>query len=72
VRLVKLRYVTGACKDGPCPTVYETDRGTFVVQGFVIENPEALGALQLPPGETAVEVPKDLLLSLTASGEDGR
>jgi hypothetical protein len=59
---VKLHYLGGNCDIGPCPTLYETDRGTFVVQGFVVDDPEALETLQLPAGETAVEVPRELLL----------
>jgi len=44
--------------------VYATDRGTVVVQGAVVADPEALAALNLPAYETAVEVPASLLASL--------
>jgi uncharacterized Ntn-hydrolase superfamily protein len=52
------------CSGGTCPAVYATDRGTFVVQGSVVTDPEALAAMELPAHETAVEVPAELLAAL--------
>jgi hypothetical protein len=60
MRLVKL----AGCSGGTCPAVFETDRGTYVVQGAIVTDPEALAALELPAHETAVEVPASLLSSL--------
>jgi hypothetical protein len=51
----------GGCDDGTCPALFATDRGTFVVQGAIVTDPEALAAMNLPAHETAVEVPADLL-----------
>jgi Family of unknown function (DUF6879) len=46
-----------------CPTVYETDRGTFVVQGDKLTDLEARdGLANMLPGEDAVEVPRATLL----------
>ena len=39
------------------PTVYRTDRGTWVVQGWVVDDPEALAHMDIPAGEGAVEIP---------------
>jgi hypothetical protein len=58
-----LRKLAG-CSGGTCPAVFETDRGTVVVQGAIVTDPEALVALNLPEHETAVEVPLSLLSSL--------
>jgi hypothetical protein len=44
--------------------VFETDRGTYVVQGSIVTDPEALAAVDLPADETLVEVPAELLASL--------
>jgi hypothetical protein len=44
--------------------VFETDRGTYVVQGSIVTDPEALATMELPAHETAVEVPASLLASL--------
>jgi hypothetical protein len=58
-----------SCMDGDCPKLYETNRGTFVVQGFVVEDEAALATLQLPSGENAVEIPRALILGLLDSQE---
>jgi hypothetical protein len=60
---MKLRHVNG-CSGGTCPAVFETDRGTYVVQGSIVTDPEALAAVDLPADETLVEVPAELLASL--------
>jgi len=60
---VKLRKLAG-CSGGTCPAVFATDRGTYVVQGAIVTDPEALAAMNLPAHETAVEVPASLLASL--------
>jgi len=43
------------------PTVYRTDRGTWVVQGWAITDSEALAQMSIPGGETAVEIPDRML-----------
>jgi hypothetical protein len=52
------------CSGGSCPAIYATDRGTVVVQGAIVTDPDALAAMELPAHETAVEVPAELLASL--------
>lgn len=53
------------CEEGRnCPNINFTDRGTLIVQGYVVTDPEALAELNLPPGETAVEIPLALLPEL--------
>jgi hypothetical protein len=54
-----LRHLVARCGGGNCPTIYETGRGTVVVQGRVLE-PDAAG-VSAPPGEQLVEVPIELL-----------
>jgi hypothetical protein len=54
----------GGCDDGTCPTVYATERGTLVVQGTTVIDPEVLASVQLPAHEALVEVPAELLLDL--------
>ncbi|QFY09660.1 hypothetical protein GBF35_26060 [Nonomuraea phyllanthi] len=61
---MRLTYLgkTGGSNEGSCPALYRTDRGTAVVQGKQITDPEALGDLRdLAPDEIAVEVPWDVL-----------
>ncbi|WP_412540190.1 hypothetical protein R8Z50_30895 [Longispora sp. K20-0274] len=58
---MKLTQVESECKSGTCPTLYATDRDSYVLQGYVITDPEALAALSLPSGESAVEIPASLM-----------
>ncbi|HET8657656.1 MAG TPA: hypothetical protein VFM55_01505 [Micromonosporaceae bacterium] len=59
-RTVTLELVAGIpCGAGECPTVYRTDRGTLVVQGYTFQPAHA--GIDLPPGEQMVEVPFELL-----------
>jgi hypothetical protein len=55
----KLTLVASLCGSGSCPTVYRTDRGTLVVQGYTVTAAQA--DVDLPPGEQLVEIPAELL-----------
>jgi len=50
-----------ACGSASCPTVYRSDRGTLVIQGYSVSAEQA--GVDLPPGEMLVEIPIDLLTS---------
>lgn len=43
------------------PTLYRTDRDSWVVQGWVVTDPEALARMDIPDGETCVEIPDRLV-----------
>ena len=43
------------------PTVYRTDRGSWVVQGWVVTDSQALGQMDMPDGETCVEIPDRMI-----------
>jgi hypothetical protein len=58
---MQLTFIRKCSNGGQSPTLYRTDRGTFVVQGYKVEDPDALATLDLPDHETAVEVPTALL-----------
>jgi hypothetical protein len=60
---MELRQVAG-CSGGTCPALFRTDRGTYVVQGAIVTDPDVVAAMDLPAHETAVEVPAELLASL--------
>jgi hypothetical protein len=52
---------TSSGKNG-CPALYATDRGTFVVQGKLVTDEEAVAALvDVREDEFYVEIPRDLL-----------
>ena len=58
---MKITYIrdTSPTRD-TCPTLRRTDRGTYLVQGYVVSDPEALAELNIPEGEAVVEVPAEL------------
>jgi hypothetical protein len=43
------------------PSLYRTDRQSWVVQGWVVTEPDALAAMNIPEGETCVEIPDRLI-----------
>jgi hypothetical protein len=43
------------------PTVYRTDRESWVVQGWVVNDTDALAQMRIPEGETCVEIPDRLV-----------
>ncbi|MET8546321.1 hypothetical protein ABZW03_37715 [Kitasatospora sp. NPDC004799] len=46
----------GDCKEGDCPNVYVTDRGTLVFQG------DQYAELTMPAHEGAVELPEHVVV----------
>ena len=58
---MKITFLGKDSTPNDSPTLYETDRGTLLVQGYVVTDPEALSQMRIPEGETVVEVPKRLM-----------
>lgn len=61
---MELTFLGTTSGGGNCPNLYATDRGTFIVQGDKVTDPDALATLRargLPDHETAVEIPAALL-----------
>jgi hypothetical protein len=50
----------GSVPDGS-PTLYRTDRQSWVVQGWVVTDPDALATMSIPEGEACVEIPDRLI-----------
>lgn len=62
---MRLRFLGSTSEAGACPSLYETDRGTIVVQGLHVTDPEALSDLRdVLDGETVIEVPRELLADI--------
>jgi len=58
---VKLSFLGTTSYTGGCPTLYRTSRGTIVVQGDRLTDPEALSQLRdVLEGEAFIEVPAEL------------
>lgn len=63
---VKLElYIGTNCYGGDCPTIYRSDRGSFVVQGALI-NAGDIKDLVIPANEGVVEIPESLVQALAA------
>ena len=65
---MKLTFLGSESKVGESPTLYSTDRDTFVVQGWRVTDAEALAAMTIPGHETTVEIPAALLRFLPERG----
>jgi hypothetical protein len=80
----ELARVGGTSGDDGCPTIYITERGTLVVQGTTVTDPQALAEIRqhgngIPDYESCVEIPAQLLpfididaLQRVAFGDTGR
>jgi hypothetical protein len=58
---MRLTFVGGSSGGGGSPRVYATDRNTLVIQGYRVEDPQALADAVVPTHETLVEIPLSLL-----------
>ena len=58
---MKLTFLGKDSTPNDSPTLYATDRDTYLVQGYAVTDPEALAHMRIPAGETGVEVPKRLM-----------
>ncbi|MEV1289800.1 hypothetical protein [Micromonospora sp. NPDC049679] len=63
---MKLTFIrkTALSNQTNCPSLYRTDRNTFVVQGWRVSDQETLSQLDIPAHETVVEVPIDVLAEI--------
>lgn len=53
------RLLAKSCASSGCPTIYKSDRGTLIVQGYALSADQV--GLEVPEGEFLVEIPVDLL-----------
>jgi len=59
---MRIRFLGTDSQNGGSPTMFATDRGTLVVRGYAITDPEALAALgEVPAGELDIEIPRELI-----------
>jgi hypothetical protein len=58
---MELRFLGKVTESGNSPTLYAADQDSYVIQGWVVDDPETLSQLALPDGETAVIVPRELM-----------
>jgi hypothetical protein len=66
-RLMRVRFLgkDPDSQEGQSPTLFatdRTDRKTYIAQGWVVTDPEALAELgDIPSGEAVIEIPADVL-----------
>jgi len=49
---MKLTFLGKDSTPNDSPTLYATDRDTYLVQGYTVTDPEALAQMRIPDGET--------------------
>jgi hypothetical protein len=60
---MRLKLIAGDPESNPAnsPTLYRTDRGSWLVQGWVVADAGALAEMNIPEGETVVEIPDRMI-----------
>ena len=58
---MKITFLGTTTESGDSPTLYATDRDTYLVQGWRVRDTEALAGMNVPAHETVVEIPRALL-----------
>jgi hypothetical protein len=70
---VRLTFVAKDPESNPTgsPTLYRTDRGTWVVQGWNITDTGVLAQMEIPEGEGCVEIPDRMIQFFFRQEADG-
>lgn len=68
---MQIRFLGRETDHGDSPTLYATDRGTYLVQGWRVSDPEILAMLDTPKGEAVVEIYARLMTHLAKDGLSG-
>jgi hypothetical protein len=68
---MQLRFLGKNSTPGDSPTLYATDRDSYVVQGWIVTARDIVEQLDVPENETAVEVPAELFEHLVKDGLSG-
>jgi hypothetical protein len=64
---VQLHFLGKETQGNKSPTLFDTDRNTYLVQGWKVTDPEHRAQLAPGVGEDCVEVPEKLMSYLAAS-----
>jgi hypothetical protein len=68
---VRLTFLGKESQPNNSPTLFVTDRDTYVVQGWIVTDPQALDILTPTDDETIVEIPPKLMVNLVNDGVSG-
>jgi hypothetical protein len=70
--IMRVTFVGGATGKGGSPRLYQDEEsGDFIVQGYVVSDPDDLKQMKIPNGETVVRVPASLFDYLPKDGVNG-
>jgi len=68
---MEIRFLGKESEHGDSPTLYATDHGTYLIQGWKVTDPEILAKLELSAAETVVEIYAHLMTHLAKDGLSG-
>ena len=68
---MRIRFLGKETEYGDSPTLYATEHCTYLIQGWKVTDPEILAKLEIPEGETVVEIYARLMAHLTKDGLSG-
>jgi hypothetical protein len=67
---MRLQFLGKHSSPGNSPTLWDTDAGQYVIQGFELD-PDTFAQIgDVPPGELVIRVPKELMRYLPEAGHD--
>ncbi|MGI9001398.1 MAG: hypothetical protein ACR2GH_06990 [Pseudonocardia sp.] len=69
--IMEIRFLGKETDHGDSPTLYATDRDTYLVQGWKVTDPDILAKLDVPESETVVEIYARLITHLAKDGLSG-
>jgi hypothetical protein len=67
---VRLRFLGKHSSPGNSPTLWDTDAGQYVIQGFGLDADTMAQVGDIPPGELVIRVPKELMRYLPEARHD--
>ncbi|MGH3694572.1 MAG: hypothetical protein ACRDRX_11415 [Pseudonocardiaceae bacterium] len=68
---MELRFLGRETTGGQSPTLYATDQGSYLVQGWIVTDADILAMIDLAEDETLVEVYARLMTHLAKDGLGG-
>lgn len=68
---MEIRFLGKETEHLESPTLYATDRGTYLIQGWKVTDSEILAKLDMPEGEAIVEIYAHLMAHLAKDGLSG-
>lgn len=68
---MRIRFLGKESEYRNSPTLYATERRTYLIQGWKVTDPEILAKLEISDAETVVEIYARLMAHLTKDGLSG-